>query len=112
MLSKKGNQARKSQSMKFLHRPLVVFFNSTQSGGFGLPTLLLSGAVENLPVASTSLRLLRSQREPDSPRLSCSEDILRDRGGRRRSPVYDFYTWLPFYDIQDHVLFVQCVHCL
>lgn len=29
MLSKRGSQARKSQSMKFLHLPRVVFFNST-----------------------------------------------------------------------------------
>lgn len=103
MLSKRGSQARKSQSMKFLHLPRVVFFQlHPLTAGFGLPTLLLSGALENLHVASVSLRLLsRSARA----RLASSRlysIYFREIGGRR-SPEYDSHMRLPFYDIQDHV---------
>lgn len=47
MLPKRGSQARKSQSMKFLHRPLVVYFHlRSDQLALAWPTLLLSGAVE------------------------------------------------------------------
>lgn len=110
MLSKRGSQARKSQSMTFLHPPRVVFF---LTAGFGLPTLLPSGALENLHVASVSLRCASSKRTPPPPPLGRSAlsptrlvsvvlNLFREIGGRP-SPEYDFHTRSPLYDIQDHV---------
>lgn len=104
MFSKRGSQARKSQSMKFLHLPLVF---STPLYQLALACRRSSSLALRRTFTSPLVVMVRAdaaaQRESDSPRLSCSEDILRDRGRGEGSPVYDFYTQLPFYDIQDHV---------
>lgn len=106
-------QKRKPSEKKPKHE---VFASTTRSffqlcsltAGFGLPTLLLSGALENLHVASVSLRFLSAERAP--PPLGASPtrlvsvvlNLFCEIHGRR-SPEYDFHMRLPFYDIQDHV---------